>query len=151
MIDDLQGRAECIVGRPHRAALAVNVADETADRHRRKGAIGHQVVPIAVTQLGYVKAKRGQQILRVLGREPARVQSPAQPYRRRVVIIGASETTIQPIEQCELLRRRQRGMVGDIVGGADEIVECEDRLAMARVNEKGRHREVFIPVSLART
>jgi len=47
--------------------------------------------------------------------------------------------------------RRQRGMVGNVVGGADEIVERQDRLAMARVDEKGCDREIFIPVPLART
>jgi hypothetical protein len=40
-------------------------------------------------------------------------------------------------------------VIGNVVGGADEIVEGQDRLAMARVNEKGRDREIFIPVPLA--
>jgi hypothetical protein len=42
-------------------------------------------------------------------------------------------------------------MIGNIIGGADEIIERQNWLAMARVNEKGRNREIFIPVALART
>jgi hypothetical protein len=40
-------------------------------------------------------------------------------------------------------------MIGDVVGGADEIVEGQDRLAVARRNEKGGDREILIPVALA--
>jgi hypothetical protein len=41
-------------------------------------------------------------------------------------------------------------MIGDIIGGADEIVEGQDRLAVARRNKKGRDREIFVPMVLAR-
>src|SRR5690242_16046057 len=124
----------------------MNVANKAADRHRRKSAIGHQVVPIAVTQLGDVEAKRRQEILRVLGRQPARVQSPPQPHRDLIGVVGADDASTESIEQSELLLRAQHGMIGDVVGGAYEIVEREDRLAMARMNEKGCYREILIPV-----
>src|SRR5437762_11921127 len=85
----------------------MNVANETTDRHRRKSAIRHQVVPIAVTQLGDVEAKRGQKILRVLGRQPARVKSPPQPHRDLIGVIGADDASTESIEQTELLLRAQ--------------------------------------------
>ena len=47
MIDDLQRRAERVVGWPGRAALAMDIEHEAADRHRRIGAIVDQVVPVA--------------------------------------------------------------------------------------------------------
>ena len=41
-------------------------------------------------------------------------------------------------------------MIGNVVGGADEIIERQDRAAIARVNKERRHREIFIPMPLAR-
>ena len=62
MIDDLQRGAQRIVCRPDRAALAVHVADETADRHGRERTISDQIVPVAIAQLGDVELERGDQI-----------------------------------------------------------------------------------------
>jgi hypothetical protein len=42
-------------------------------------------------------------------------------------------------------------VIGNIVGGAHEIVERKNRPAVARSNEPGRHREILIPVTLARS
>ncbi len=84
MIDDLQRRAQRIVGRPDRAALAMHVADEAADRHRRECAIADQIVPVAVAQLGDVEPECGEQILRVLRRQVALGERGAQPHRNRI-------------------------------------------------------------------
>ena len=60
----------------------------------------------------------------------------AQGDANRIVVALAEQSCFKPIEERELLRRRERGMIGDIVGGAHEFVEREDRCAMARLNER---------------
>ena len=85
MIDDLQRGAQRVVGRPDRAALAMDVADEAADRHGRERAIRDQIVPVAIAQLGDVELERGDQILGVLRRQPALGEHGAQPHRDRIV------------------------------------------------------------------
>ena len=39
-------------------------------------------------------------------------------------------------------------MVGNIVGGANEIIECENRRAITRMNKKRGDREILVPVTL---
>ena len=151
VIDDLQRGAQRVIGRPAIAAFAVDVADETADRHRRERAIADQIVPIAIAQFGDVELERGEQVLRVLRRQIARGKLAAQAHRDRVAVVLAGEAGIEAIEQRQFFGRRQRRVVGDVVGGTDEIVERQDRPAMARSNEPGRHREILIPVALARS
>jgi hypothetical protein len=63
MIDNLQRRAKRIVGRPKSATLAVDVEDETSNRHGGIGAISDQVVPVVIAKLGHVHAEGGQQVL----------------------------------------------------------------------------------------
>ena len=75
----------------------------------------------------------------------------AQGDANRIVVALAEQSCFKPIEERELLRRRERGMIGDIVGGAHEFVEREDRCAMARLNEPRGHGEVLVPVALARS
>src|SRR5207253_10554829 len=53
--------------------------------------------------------------------------------------------------QRKLVRRRQRRMIGNIVGGAHELVEREDRRAVARLNQPRRHGKILIPVPFARS
>ena len=151
MIDDLQCGAQRVVGRPAIAAFAVDVADEAADRHRRQRAIADQIVPIAIAQFCDVEPERGEQILRVLRRKVMRGELGAKPHRDRVAVVLAGKPGIEAIEQLEFFGRRQRRVVGDVVGRAHEIVERQDRPAMARSNEPGRHREILIPVALARS
>ena len=86
----------------------------------------------------------------MLRRKPALGERGAQPHRNRIVGVGAVKPGCQAIEQTKLLGRRQRRMIGDVVGGAHEIVERQDRLAIARANEEGRHRKILIPMAFAR-
>ena len=151
VIDDLQRGAQRVVGRPAIAAFAVDVADETADRHGRQRAISDQIVPIAIAQFCDVELERGEQILRMLRREIMRGELGAQPHRDRVAVVLAGQPGIEAIEQLEFFGRRQRRVVGDVVRRAHEIVERQDRPAMAPSNEPGRHREILIPVALARS
>ncbi len=140
-----------VVGGPGRAALAMHVEHEAADRHRRIAAIVDQVVPIAVAELGDVEPERGEQILGVARRQLALVELRPQRDADRIVVAAAEQGRLQPVEQRELLRRRQRGMVGDVVGGAHEIVEREDRRAVARMDEPRGHRKILVPMALARS
>ncbi len=39
-------------------------------------------------------------------------------------------------------------MIGNVVGGAHEIVKSEDRRAMARRDEEGRDRKIFVAMRL---
>ena len=130
-------------------ALAVDVADKAADRHRGERAIRNEIVPVAIAQLGDIELECGNQVLRVLGRQGPRGERGAQAHGDGIVGIAAQESGLQTIEQRELLGRRQRRMVGNIVRRAHEIIERPDHLAMARMNEKGRDREIFVPVALA--
>ena len=83
-------------------------------------------------------------------RQIALGQRRAQPHRGGIFVVGAGEAGIEAIEQASFSGRRQRGMIGDVVGGAHEIVERQDRRAVARMNKPRRNREILIPVSLAR-
>src|SRR6478752_6768777 len=110
VIDDLQRRAEGIIGRPGNPALPMHVEHEASNRHGRVRAVADQIVPIAPTE----------------------------------------QCRLEPVKQRELILRRKGGMVRDIVRSADEFVECEDRRAMARMNQPRRHGEIFVPMALAR-
>ena len=109
MIDDLQRRAERVVGWPGRAILAVHVEHEPADRHRRVAAVVHQVVEVAVAQLGDVHAKRIEQVLRVLRAQPARSEFVAQRDALRLGIALAEQRRLQAVEQLELFGGRSVG------------------------------------------
>ena len=151
MIDDLQRRAQGVVRRPRGAALAMHIEHEAPDRHRRVAAIVDQVVPVAVAQLGRVHAERGKQVLGVARRKAVRRQRVAQPCGDRLALRLAGEAVLQPIDERELLGRRQRRMIGDVVGDADEFVERQDGRAMARMNEPRGDREILVVMALAGT
>ena len=78
MIDDLQRGAECVIGGPGRAVLAVHVEHKAADRHGRIAAVIHEVVEVAVAQLGHVHAEGVQQVLCVLRAQTSLSQLLAQ-------------------------------------------------------------------------
>ena len=80
----------------------------------------------------------------------ARSELRTQGDTDRVVIAAAKQCRLEPVEQRKLVLRRQHGVVRDIVRGADKFVECEDRRAVARMNQPRRHGKVFVPMALAR-
>ena len=86
----------------------------------------------------------------MLRRQTALGERRAQPHRNRVLVVCAVKSGLEAVEQAKFLGRRQRRMVGDVVGGAHEIVERQDRRAMARVNEERGDREILVPVAFAR-
>ena len=81
VVDDLQRRADRIGSRPCRRALPVHVEDEASNRHRRKGAVRHQIIPIRVAPLDRIEPKSLQEVLGVPRRKPALTQRAPQSRR----------------------------------------------------------------------
>ena len=70
---------------------------------------------------------------------------------RVAAIAAAQEIGLEGIEMGELLRARHPRVIGDVVGGAHELVERENRRAMLRRDQQRGDREVLVPMALART
>ena len=109
----------------------------------------HEVVPVAVAQLGRVELEGGEEVLGVTRRQAALGERCAQAHGDLVVVVAADQARFEPIEHRQLVGRGERRMIGDIVGGADEIIERQDHLAVARMNQKRGDRKILVPVSLA--
>ena len=60
-----------------------------------------------------------------------------QPERNgfRLAVAFAEQLRFQDIEMGELILRCERRMIGDVVGGAHEIVECHDHRPVTRVDD----------------
>jgi len=153
VIDDLQRGAERVIRRPDPAGiLAVNVADEAPDGHRRIAAIVDEIVPVPIAQLGHVALERRNQVARMLRIEAARAACVAQAARDRRIRFGLSDQrAVERVQEIELFLRAERGMIGNIVGGANEIIKGEDRRAMARRDQKGGDGKIFVAMGLSRT
>ena len=109
-----------------------------------------QVGPIGRAVLGDVEPEGRDQVLGVARGQPPFGQHGAQRARDRLVVASAEEALFQPVEVVELLGRRERRMVGDVVGGADEVIEGHHGRPVARRDEVGRHGEILVRVGLAR-
>ena len=83
--------------------------------------------------------------------EAALGERDAQRLGLRISRSAAAERRFEMVEQRELAVRRQRGMVGDVVGGARETVEGEDGRAIASAEQPRGDREILVPVRLAGT
>ena len=123
MVVDLQARAQRVRRGPGRGALAVDVEHEAPDRHRRIAAIMNDVVPILVTQLGDVHPERDQHVERMARRHRALGQRAAQIDRFLLRVALAQQLRFEQVEIAKLFVRAERRVVGDVVGGPDEIVE----------------------------
>ena len=127
----------------------MHIEHETSDRHRRIGAVAHEIVPVAVAQLGGVEPERLEQILRMLRRHAALGQRAAQRHRFRAAVAGAEKVGLHAVEHFDFLRRRQRGMVGDVVGRAHEFVEGQNQRAVARLDQPRRDGKILVAVAFA--
>ena len=76
-------------------------------------------------------------------------QRAAQIDRLRLAVALAQQFGLEQIEISELVALAERRMIGDIVGGPDKIVECEDQRPVARMNDPRRDRKVLVAVSFA--
>jgi len=50
-------------------------------------------------------------------------------------VATAGEIGLEPVELVQLVLRRERGMVGDVVGNADEFIEGQDQGAVTRFDD----------------
>ena len=95
------------------------------------------LVPVLVAQLGHVHAECGEEVERVARRHRPFGKRGPQGHRFRLAVALAQQLRFEQIEIAQLLRRLERGMIGDIVGGTDEIVESENHRAVSRLDELG--------------
>ena len=151
MIVDLQRRAQRIVRGPRDAAFAMHIEHETPDRHGRVGTIIHEIIPVAIAQLGHIHPERRQEVLGVTWRQLALAQRRPQCHAFANGVVLAEEARFEPVEEVELLLGFQRGMIRHVVRGAHEFVEREDDAAVARMNEPRRHRKVLVAVGFSRS
>src|SRR4029453_11356902 len=148
MVDHLQRRAERIGIGPGRFVLAMHIQYEAADRHGRVAAIMYELVPIRVAALGHVHAERGQEIERMRrGKVPL-----CQDLPERDPSLGAvglpKKGVLERIEAREFFLLRQMRMVGDVIRGASEAIEVQNRLGQARLQEKKGGGKIFARVRL---
>jgi hypothetical protein len=127
----------------------MHVEDVAADRHGREAAIADEFVPVGIASLGRVEAEGGEEVLGVSRREKTLVEHGAEAIGGELRAV-AEERRFQAVEQRELLVGLQRRVVGDVVGGADELVEGEDRRAVARADEVRGDGKVLVAMGLAR-
>src|SRR5204862_6766545 len=73
----------------------------------------------------------------------------AQADRFLLCVAVAAQFRFKQGEQPELLVRRQRRMIGDVVGGPDEIVERENQRPVTRMNDPRRDRKILVAVGLS--
>ena len=149
MVVDLQAGAERIRRRPGRNILAMDVEHEAADRHRRVAAIVDHVVPVLVAQLGHVHAECNQHVERVARWHRALGKRAAQIDRFLLGIAPAEQFLLEQVEIAQLLLRRQVCVVGDVVGGADEVVEGQNQRAVTRMNDPRRDGKILVAVGLS--
>ena len=149
MIVDLQCRAHGIRCRPGRGAFAVNVEHETSDRHRRIRTIVDQVVPILVAKFCHVHPERRQQVARMTGRQAALGERVAQDDRLALASALPKQIGLKLVEQFELRLRIERGMIGDIVRGPNEIIKREDQRPVTRMDDPRRHRKILVAMGFA--
>ncbi len=126
----------------------MDVEHEAADRHRRIAAIMNDLVPILVAQLGHVHAERDQHVERMTRRHAAFGERAAQADGLGLGVALAEQLRLEQVEIGKLLVGRERCVVGDVVGGADEVVIRQDQGAMTRMNDPGRDGKILVAVTL---
>ena len=107
------------------------------------------LVPVLVAQLADVHAERDQDVEGVARRHCAFRQRMAEADRFFLGIALSEQFRLEQVEIAELLLGRQFRVIGDIVGGADEVIEGKNQRAVARMDDPRRHRKVLVAVRLA--
>jgi hypothetical protein len=109
----------------------------------------NELVPVRVAEFRDVHPERGQHVAGVLRGHAALGKRIAQPQRFSLAVAAAEQFGLQPVELRKLFRRRQGGVVGNVVGDAHELVERQNQPAMAGFDHEGRDRKVLVLVTLA--
>ena len=127
----------------------MDVKHEAPDRHRRIAAIMDHLVPVLVAELADVHPERDQDVERMARRHRTLCQRAPQIHCLGLAVALAEQFRFEQIEISELVGCGQRRVVGDVVGGSDEIVERKDQRPVARMDDPRRHRKVLVAVCLA--
>ena len=69
--------------------------------------------------------------------------------RLGLAVALAQQFGFEQIEIAQLFARIERCVIGDVVGGPDEIVECENQRPVAPMNDPGRDGKILVAVGLA--
>ncbi len=113
----------------------MDVEHEASDRHRRITAVMDELVPVRVAKLGDVHLERGQEIERVTRRHCTVRERLPERHGFRLAVSLAEQFGLEQIEMGKLLVRTECRVVGDVVGGADKIVERHNHRPVARVED----------------
>ena len=127
----------------------MNVEHEAPDRHRRISAIVDHFVPVLVAKLGHIHAEGDENIERMTRRHRTLRQRAAEIDGFRLAFAFAQQFGFHQVEMAELVALGERGMIGDIVSGSDEIVKRENQRPVTRMDDPRRDRKVLIAVGLA--
>ncbi len=109
----------------------------------------NELVPVRVAQLGHVHPEGRKHVAGVLRGHATLGQRIAQAQRLHLAVAASQQLGLKQVELRELFFRRQGGMIGDVVGDADELIERQDQPAMAGFDHEGRNRKVLVLVALA--
>ncbi len=153
MVDHLQRAAQGVARRVAGRVFAVQVEQVAPDRVGRERAIAEQVVPVVVAQLDRVLLEGGDEIDAVLRRDAGLGQARAQAVGGReggVFGVAPGDGVLEALEAADLVLRRQRRVVGDVVDRPGEAVEGRDVRPQARRQQPGADGEVLVARALAR-
>src|SRR5262249_46746909 len=132
-----------------RGALAMDVQDKAADRHRRIAAIVDELVPSLVAEFGHIHPERRQQVQRMARRHAAFGKRATQADRFLLAVALAKQLSFEQVEIGKLVGRAKCCVIGDVVGGPDKVVERKNHSPVPRMDQKGGNREILVAVSLA--
>ena len=92
-------------------------------------------VPVFITKFGHIHPERDQHVERVARRHRTFRQRAPQVDRLGLAVALPQQFSFKQIEKLKLVVLAERCMIGDVVGGPDEIVEREDQRPVARMND----------------
>ena len=130
-----------------RARLAVQIEQIAPDRRCRERTVAEQIRPVAIAQLGGVALERGEQVLGVARADAGRGEARAQRlgFGRPAASAGGPVSAASKRSSRAIFSAAVRsGVVGDVVGGADEGVERRDVRPQRRRQQPRAHREVLV-------
>ena len=127
----------------------MHVENETAYRRRGERAIIHQLRPICVAVLSGVQPEGLEQIQRMLRAQAGLGKRKAQRLGVRIGWSAPGERIVEIVEKLKLRLWRQGRVIGDIVRGAHEAIEGEDRTSPLLAEQPRGDRKILVTVALA--
>jgi hypothetical protein len=90
-------------------------------------------VPVLIPKLGHIHPEGDENIEGVARRHRTLRQRAPQIDRLGLAVAPALQFGFKQVEKSELVALAERRMIGDIVGGSDEIVERENQRPVTRM------------------